>query len=122
VQHRPSIATSWVPAIGWGLSFVEGASRLAAVTDGFNFTGAARSHSAKNLLMVEEPHVVVRYRANSKRRQAASMAYTGPVECGRGVEEQGGTMLVWLNTIGLILGMIGVFMIFKWGPPPPYRA
>ena len=28
-------------------------------------------------------------------------------------------MLAWLNTIGLILGMIGVAMIFKWGPPQP---
>ncbi len=25
----------------------------------------------------------------------------------------------WVNTIGLVLGMVGVVMIFKWGPPQP---
>ena len=25
----------------------------------------------------------------------------------------------WLNTIGLALGMVGVVILFKWGPPQP---
>jgi hypothetical protein len=25
----------------------------------------------------------------------------------------------WLNTIGLVLGMLGVGALFKWGPPQP---
>jgi hypothetical protein len=25
----------------------------------------------------------------------------------------------WFNTVGLILGMVGVVLIFKWGPPQP---
>jgi hypothetical protein len=25
----------------------------------------------------------------------------------------------WLNTIGLVLGMLGVVMLFIWGPPQP---
>jgi hypothetical protein len=25
----------------------------------------------------------------------------------------------WLNTIGLLLGMAGVLIIFRWGPPQP---
>lgn len=25
----------------------------------------------------------------------------------------------WLNTIGLLLGIIGVVLIFIWGPPQP---
>jgi hypothetical protein len=25
----------------------------------------------------------------------------------------------WLNTIGLVLGMAGVVMLFIWGPPQP---
>ena len=25
----------------------------------------------------------------------------------------------WLNTIGLVLGMLGVVFIFIWGPPQP---
>jgi hypothetical protein len=25
----------------------------------------------------------------------------------------------WLNTIGLVLGMVGVGILFKWGPPQP---
>jgi hypothetical protein len=25
----------------------------------------------------------------------------------------------WLNTIGLVLGMLGVGILFQWGPPQP---
>ena len=25
----------------------------------------------------------------------------------------------WLNTIGLVLGIVGVLIIFRWGPPQP---
>jgi hypothetical protein len=25
----------------------------------------------------------------------------------------------WLNTIGLVLGMVGVVILFIWGPPQP---
>ncbi len=25
----------------------------------------------------------------------------------------------WLNTIGLVLGIAGVLIIFRWGPPQP---
>jgi hypothetical protein len=28
-------------------------------------------------------------------------------------------MYAWLNTIGLCVGIIGVGVIFKWGPPQP---
>jgi len=28
-------------------------------------------------------------------------------------------MSKWLNTVGLISGIIGVLVLFKWGPPQP---
>ncbi len=29
---------------------------------------------------------------------------------------------IWLNTAGLLLGIIGVFMVFIWGPPQPEHS
>lgn len=28
-------------------------------------------------------------------------------------------MAAWLNTVGLMLGMVGLAMLFRWGPPQP---
>lgn len=28
-------------------------------------------------------------------------------------------MAAWMNTVGLVLGMVGVAMLFRWGPAQP---
>jgi len=49
------------------------------ITGSFNFTAAAQSHNAENLLVIRDPQLAGEYRANWESRRAVSMPYTGPV-------------------------------------------
>jgi phosphatidylserine/phosphatidylglycerophosphate/cardiolipin synthase-like enzyme len=49
------------------------------ITGSFNFTAAAQSHNAENLLVVRDAALAERYRENWERRQAVSASYAGPI-------------------------------------------
>lgn len=49
------------------------------ITGSFNFTKAAESSNAENLLIIEDQALAARYAANWQAHQAHSEAYTGPV-------------------------------------------
>ena len=55
------------------------------ITGSFNFTAAAQSRNAENLLVIEDPALAAQYRTNWERRRAVSTQYvealpSGPVE------------------------------------------
>jgi phosphatidylserine/phosphatidylglycerophosphate/cardiolipin synthase-like enzyme len=52
------------------------------ITGSFNFTAAAQNHNAENLLVLDDPALAAEYRANWKRRRAASTPYQGAVLAG----------------------------------------
>jgi phosphatidylserine/phosphatidylglycerophosphate/cardiolipin synthase-like enzyme len=47
------------------------------VTGSFNFTKAAESNNAENLLVIHDPQLAARYMANWKEHQAHSEGYGG---------------------------------------------
>jgi phosphatidylserine/phosphatidylglycerophosphate/cardiolipin synthase-like enzyme len=50
------------------------------ITGSFNFTAAAQSHNAENLLVIQDAALAARYGENWERRRAVSTSYIGPVE------------------------------------------
>ena len=50
------------------------------ITGSFNFTAAAQSRNAENLLVISDPAVAAQYRDNWRRRQAVSQRFGRPVE------------------------------------------
>jgi phosphatidylserine/phosphatidylglycerophosphate/cardiolipin synthase-like enzyme len=52
------------------------------ITGSFNFTAAAQTKNAENLLVLEDPALVQQYRANWQRRQAVSEPYAGAIAAG----------------------------------------
>jgi phospholipase D len=56
------------------------------ITGSFNFTAAAQKSNAENLLELNDQKLAEMYRANWKRRQAASVAY-GAAEIPPGLSE-----------------------------------
>ena len=45
------------------------------ITGSFNFTAAAQSHNAENLLVISDPALADEYRLNWQRRRAVSTPY-----------------------------------------------
>lgn len=67
IDDRPAIAHNKVMVI----------DGRAVVTGSFNFTAAAQHRNAENVLIVHDVAVAAAYRANWKRREAASRPYEG---------------------------------------------
>ena len=49
------------------------------ITGSFNFTAAAQSHNAENLLVIRDSQLAAEYQANWERRRAVSPTYAGPI-------------------------------------------
>jgi phosphatidylserine/phosphatidylglycerophosphate/cardiolipin synthase-like enzyme len=56
------------------------------ITGSFNFTAAAQSHNAENLLVLDDPALATQYKANWERRRLVSMPYVGALPPSAAVE------------------------------------
>ena len=57
------------------------------ITGSFNFTAAAQSHNAENLLVIRDPQLASKYRANWESRRVVSVPYVGPGDFGPAAQE-----------------------------------
>jgi len=58
------------------------------ITGSFNFTVAAQSHNAENLIVIEYPELAAKYRENWERRRAVSLPYETQARISSITEEQ----------------------------------
>ena len=60
---------------------------IMVITGSFNLTKAAQDRNAENLLVLEDPALAAKYRANWERRRAASARYASVLPEGPAVQE-----------------------------------